>query len=150
MITALNIANNFLELAFKENISISPMKLQKLIYILYKEYLKYTGKTLFSERFEAWQYGPVLPNVYSEFKSYRSNSIKSYSLDADGGITKVSVIPMSDFDYVLNDVWNKYKKFDGIELSNFTHQKDTAWEKSIQKETYFLDDNDIFEEVSYV
>ena len=150
MITALNIANNFLELAFKENITISPMKLQKLVYILYKEYLKLTGKSLFSERFEAWQYGPVLPNIYNEFKSYRGTPIKSYSLDADGGITKVNVIPMSDFDYVLNDVWNKYKKFDGIELSNFTHKKDTAWEKSIKNETYFLDDNDIFEEASYV
>lgn len=44
MITALDVANTFLARAKKEKIDISPMKLQKLIYILYKNYLKETKK----------------------------------------------------------------------------------------------------------
>ena len=36
MITALDVANTFLDRAKKEKIDISPMKLQKLVYILYK------------------------------------------------------------------------------------------------------------------
>ena len=35
MITALDVANTFLERANKEKIDITPMKLQKLIYLLY-------------------------------------------------------------------------------------------------------------------
>lgn len=149
MITALNIANNFLEKAFRENVPITPMKLQKLVYILYKQYLKLTGKSLFSERFEVWQTGPVLPNIYSKFKNYKDNPIKSYSLDSDGGITKVKVIPMSDFDYVLTDVWNNYKKYNGLELTSFTIQDDTAWKKAVEQQTYILEDNDIYNEFDY-
>lgn len=59
MITALDVANTFLDRAKKEKIDISPMKLQKLIYILYKVYLQKNGFKLFEERFEVWQYGPA-------------------------------------------------------------------------------------------
>ena len=59
MITALNIANNFLERAFAENIPISPMKMQKLIYILYKEYLN-----------------PTIYQKYFYLFFYLSNSLK--------------------------------------------------------------------------
>lgn len=149
MITALNIANNFLEKSFQENIPISPMKLQKLVYILYKQYLKLTGKSLFSERFEVWQTGPVLPNIYSKFKNYKDNPIKRYSLDSDEGITKVKVIPVSDFDYVLTDVWNKYKKYNGLELASLTIQDNTAWKKAVEQQKYILDDNDIYNEFNY-
>ena len=33
------VSNNFLELGQRENIDITPMKLQKLIYFLYREFL---------------------------------------------------------------------------------------------------------------
>ncbi|RRD38452.1 DUF4065 domain-containing protein [Leptotrichia sp. OH3620_COT-345] len=150
MITALNIANNFLERAFAENISISPMKMQKLIYILYKEYLRRTGRALFSERFEAWQYGPVLPNVYSEFKGYKSGAIKNFALDADNSITKVKMVPGSDFFNVFNEVWHEYAGYSGVELSRFTHQEHGAWERAINDNTFILKDENIREEESYV
>lgn len=149
MITSTNVANNFLERAFEEKITISPMKIQKLIYILYKEYLKKTGKSLFSERFEAWKYGPVLPNIYSEFKGYGGNPITSYGMDANKRMLKVKLENGTDLYEIFNNVWNTYKKFTGIELSEFTHQENTAWKKSIDKGTNFLDDKDIMEEATY-
>ena len=42
-ITALNVANNILKRAFAEDIDITPMKLQKIIFCTYKEYLKKQG-----------------------------------------------------------------------------------------------------------
>ena len=68
MITALDVANTFLERANKEKIDITPMKLQKLIYLLYKNYLKDTRSKLFWDGFEVWQYGPVIPSVYAAFQ----------------------------------------------------------------------------------
>ena len=35
MVTALNVANNVLERGFSEDIDITPMKLQKLVYSIY-------------------------------------------------------------------------------------------------------------------
>lgn len=150
MITALNIANNFLERAFQEKIPVSPMKLQKLIYILYKEYLKRTGLKLFTENFEVWQYGPVLPNVYSEFKSYRANPIKSYALNADASITKVNIVQGTHFEEIFDRVWNLYKRFSGIALSDFTHREGGAWDKAKNNNNYVLNDRDIFMEEYYV
>nr|DAK45685.1 MAG TPA: hypothetical protein [Caudoviricetes sp.] len=149
MITALNIANNFLERAFQEKIPISPMKLQKLIYILFKEYLKKTGKLLFTERFEAWQYGPVLPSVYSEFKGFKGNPVKNFALNADKSITKVKIGTGSELYNVFYEVWGKYKYKTGFELSDLTHKKEGAWDKAVKNKSYILNDKDIEREPYY-
>lgn len=149
MITALNVANNFLDMAFKDNIEISPMKLQKLLYIFYKEYLKKTGQKIFYDVFEVWRYGPVIPTVYDTFKKYGSNSIKQYCLNNDNTYTTVKLVEGSAFYNTLNEVWKLHGKRDGIYLSMLTHQKDTAWSKARERGEYFLNDNEICEEASY-
>lgn len=150
MITSTNVANNFLERGFQEKINISPMKMQKLIYILYKEYLKRTGLKLFTENFEVWKYGPVLPSVYNEFKSYRANPIKNYALNADSSISKVNLVQGTYFEEIFNRVWNLYKNFSGMELSDFTHREGSAWNKAKDNNSYVLNDKDIFMEEYYV
>ena len=78
------VCNNILTRAFQENIPVSPMKLQKLMYFVSCEYVKATGKDLLSENFGVWQYGPVLPSLYDEFKSFHDQPITKYATDADG------------------------------------------------------------------
>ena len=78
MITALDVSNNILKRGFDDDIDITPMKLQKMLYFVYRKYLQETGKSLFNERFETWKYGPVLSSVYYGFKKYGSNSIRDY------------------------------------------------------------------------
>ena len=69
MVPALVLANNFIVEAQNGNIkNLTPMKLQKLMYFTYGRYAAQTGRQLFSENFQAWQYGPVLSSVYQEFK----------------------------------------------------------------------------------
>lgn len=53
MISALHVGNTILKRGQAEDIEITPMKLQRLLYIVYKEYYKRTNKALFAERFEA-------------------------------------------------------------------------------------------------
>ena len=86
MITSVNVANNFIRKAESENIPITPLKLQKLVYFIYKEYLQDTGTELFSERFETWKYGPVLPNLYSEFRVFGNKPITEYERDSKNNI----------------------------------------------------------------
>jgi uncharacterized phage-associated protein len=47
---------------------ISAMKLQKLVYYAQAWSLVWDEKPLFSERIEAWAYGPVIPELYREHK----------------------------------------------------------------------------------
>ena len=153
MIIALYVANTILDKAFNENIQITPMKLQKLIYILYKEYIQKTGKSLFSENFQAWKYGPVLESVYDQFKDYGSNGIEDYYCTFKDGkkiYTVVNEDSSEEFRNILASVWKKYKNFDAITLSNFTHQENSAWDKALSDKSYILKDENIIKEKNYL
>ena len=89
MVTALNVANNILKRGFTENIDISPMKLQKLVYLVYKKYYHDTGMLLFGDAFEVWKYGPVVRSIYDEFKDFGGNAIRRYRKESNGKILAV-------------------------------------------------------------
>lgn len=150
MVTALTVGNSILEKAQEEHQDITPMKLQKLIYCLYKEYYKTTGRALFDERFEAWKYGPVLRSVYDAFKKYGANSIKEFAEEPDGSVYVVNQASSSKFKNSFDKIWEKYSDYDGIVLSSFTHKANTAWRKAIDKNAVYLSDEDIASEEDYV
>lgn len=135
--------NTILYKAFNEKISVTPMKLQKLLYFSHREYLKKTEHPLFSERFEPWPYGPVLPSVYEEFKSFRSDPITMFAKNADGSVSLLSEQGVPEACQAINTVWQKYKFWSGIELSKLTHQDGSAWRKAKDSRSPFLEEKDI-------
>lgn len=150
MISALNVGNNILQRGFSEDIDITPMKLQKLIYLVYKRYYKKNSKALFSEPFEVWKYGPVVRSVYDEFKYFGANSIKKYAMEPNGSVLIVNEEMFESFKNALDYVWDKYKYYDGIPLSEMTHRKNTAWWKAAKREDAYLNDQDIYEEEDFL
>jgi uncharacterized phage-associated protein len=56
------IANSILDECEKRGIRLTPMKLQKLLYLAHGYYVAITGQPLIDEDFEAWKYGPVAPS----------------------------------------------------------------------------------------
>lgn len=146
MITALNVANNILLRGFNENIDISPMKLQKLIYFVYQAYLKETNSPLFNERFEVWKYGPVVRTVYDEFKSYHSNGIREFYKECDNSVIIGNEEASAVFKRAIDQVWNKYKYTDGIALSEITHKQNSAWWNALNQNKRLLEDTDILQE----
>ena len=149
MINPLYVANTILQRATEENIDISPMKLQKLIYIFYKENLQMNNEKLFNEKFEVWKYGPVLSSVYEYFKCFGSKPITKYYMDTDNTFTTLDLSRSKNVNEAFEKMWNIYKNFDGIFLSMLTHLNGTAWEKSKNQHSYFLEDKDIKEEFDY-
>ena len=95
------VCNNILSRGFAEKRDISPMKLQKLMYFVACEYQKDAHTVLFSEPFEVWRYGPVIRSVYDDFKAYGKNAI--------------------------NRIWNAFKDWEAIPLSNITHEDKSGW-----------------------
>ena len=77
MVTALNIANAILYKGFNESVDITPMKLQRLLYLTYKEFYKRTNTLLFDEKFEVWKYGPVVRSVNTALRSMEVISLKT-------------------------------------------------------------------------
>ena len=136
------ISNNLLHLSFNENISITPMKLQRLLYLIYRDYLIETNQPLFSERFEAWKYGPALSSIHDNFHQYYDNPITHYYKSCDKIIYQISEKTNPIFSKVLYSIWNTYKFHDGIALSKLTQRQGTAWYKAwISYKTFLEDDN---------
>lgn len=98
--------------------SISPMKLQKLCYYAQGFHMAYNGTTLFDEDFEAWQHGPVIRELYNEYRAYGWKPI-------DKEITEGFDIE-SEEDNFLNEIVNSFGSYEGSTLSLMTHEE-TPW-----------------------
>jgi len=100
--------------------SISPMKLQKLCYYAQGFYIALNNKKeLFPNDFQAWQHGPVIKELYNEYKSFKWKPI-----DTDISLEKYE--NNLDEDNFLHDIISYFGSYDGATLSAMTH-KETPW-----------------------
>lgn len=80
MYNVLDIARFVINYCNDKGYSISNLRLQKLLYFIQAYYLGVKNKAaLFGEDFEAWDFGPVIPCVYHEYKSFGGNDIPKIS-----------------------------------------------------------------------
>lgn len=131
------IANAFLDFAEADGVRLSPLKLQKLVYIAHGWHLAINDAPLVDDEFpEAWQYGPVYPSLYHEFKEFGRGSITSratdFQRDGSGPLDFQVVVPSVDpsddnTNEFLKTVWSKYGGFSGFALSEATHKDGTPW-----------------------
>ena len=132
--TASHVANYFLRQSRKERRNLSHLKLQKLVYIAYGWCWEILGRPLFRDRIEAWRYGPVVPDLYHEFKHCGGQPIRQWSAHYDFESREFiirEVQPDGRVAGVLHKVWEAYKPFSAEQLRNMTHSPGTPW-----KETY--------------
>ncbi|WP_134679568.1 Panacea domain-containing protein [Paracoccus ravus] len=124
MYDAITIADDILKLAKAKGKTLTPMQLMKLTYIAHGWALAILKRDLFRNRIEAWQYGPVIPDLYHATKSYGGKSIP---FSAVGDPDTPSTDPETRS--FLQDVFEKYGHMDGITLSYLTHQSGTPWDQ---------------------
>ena len=75
MVPATRVANVLLALAHEHGDVVTNLKLQKLLYYAQAWYLVNFGKRLFKDPIQAWDLGPVVPDVYHAWKKYQSAPI---------------------------------------------------------------------------
>ena len=128
MATALDVAKYFLYLAKndEDKETVSPLKLIKLSYFAYAWNLYHTGNGLFEEEIQAWQHGPVIPEIYHEYKHYKSRNINLDSFDFSDIENKLC----QEDKMMITNVWNSYKRYSGEVMSDATHQDNTPWHKA--------------------
>jgi len=143
MYNPIYVSNNFLIRSFKQRTPITSMKIQKMLYFLYKDYLQEIGVSLFSERFSTWKYGPVLESVYYTYKEYGGNSITNY-----GGNPVYCLKEDSDpvLKHYIEKTWSNSRPYNGIYLSQLTHKTESAWYKAWVNNYPFLLDEDIIKD----
>lgn len=77
MYSAIDIAKYIIWYCKRKGYFISNLKLQKILYFVQAAFLVSEGKPCFEEAIEAWDFGPVVPSVYHEFKIFGSADIPS-------------------------------------------------------------------------
>ncbi len=117
MVDILDAARYLVFLSYgRKSYSLTPLKLQKLLYLAQGWSYVWDGRAAFADEFEAWQYGPVNERVYEAFKKYGRSEIPDYE-----GIPEVEDCDVQD---TLDAIWNEYGKKTAYNLVELTHQQD--------------------------
>lgn len=95
--------------------TISNLKLQKMLYYMQGFHLAFFGTPLFEEEIKAWQYGPVVPSVYEEYKRYESKAIDL----PEGPVIELT----EDEEAVFDNVYDEYNQFSAVALMKMTHDE---------------------------
>lgn len=111
---------------FDGNNDLTNLKLQKILYFAQANYIKeHDGKKLFDNDIEAWQFGPVVKDVYEWLKGCGAFAITEMDVelfDTDG-------IP-EDTRKFLDKIWDKYNELSAWGLVKKTHKPGSAWSKT--------------------
>ena len=144
--SAAAVANAFLDIQATDTSQyphIDQMKLQKLVYYSHAWYMAYNdGSPLFEENVYAWPWGPVIPPIYGEFRSFGRDAIDGHRAtllvrSGPGPLDFHIQTPPPPAPLVqgfLRRVWDSHKGFTGVQLSNATHAPGEPW--AIVKQQY--------------
>lgn len=110
------VANWFIQQANMENIPVTQLQLQKLLYLAESAYGSTTGSRLFDKDFQAWKYGPVNVDLYRSVKKYGNQPI---SQTIAGSYSESLPEEITDF---LETIWEYFKVYSGTELVSLTHE----------------------------
>lgn len=124
---AKDIAAYIINYSIKNRNYVSNLKLQKLLYYVQAYFAIQRNKPCFNEDFEHWRHGPVIPEIYSEYKAYFNEDITDYQEHEN----------ISSRDKILiNKVIESYSDYNAWDMVRKTH-KESPWINT--------DDNDIIE-----
>jgi len=127
MSSALNIAKYLLTLVKQdEGDTLSNLKLQKLLYYIQGYYIAFFDKPIFDDEIEAWDLGPVVSDVYSNFKEFGNKCISTDNLKFD-----ISMLTEEDRNFV-NKIFSIYNDYSASSLVDMTHQED-PWKNVYKK-----------------
>ena len=115
------------------NWNLTNLQIQKMLYIIHMIFLgKHNGISLIQENFEAWDYGPVIPNLYQKLRSFGSDKVEDVFREKT----------LND----VNDARNNFLKNGAQELSgqrvgflvSYTHRENGAWGKYYSPHTKLI------------
>lgn len=97
---------------------ISNLQLQKILYCIQRDFLK-NDMLAFDDDFEAWQFGPVIPEVYYLFCGFGAIRIRmKYDLDIG-----------SDYAALINPIIERKRLLNPWDWSEDINATGKAWDK---------------------
>lgn len=101
---------------------VSPLKLQKLLYLAQANFLATTGHRLFNESIRAYEHGPVVYRVYTKYRGIDTALVHNK-------IEIQSPVLPTVIDDFLAKIWERWSPYSAWELRNLTHRQ-APWRKN--------------------
>ena len=111
---------------------VTPLKLQKLLYLAQANYLASTDSRMFDEPVEAFDHGPV---VYNTYRRYGGAQIIATREDCMANVGHADDTLPEDVQLFLDEVWTRYKDLSASQLRYLTHQQ-APWKDHYSKGAY--------------
>jgi len=126
------IGNAVLDVTDREGIKISNLALNKIIYFAHAWFLALYSRPLLDSPFEAWQFGPVHPQVYRQMRRYKDGPVtgRLTRIDLDTG-RDVAVEPRLTVEQ--SEHVERMSRFYGVRSASWlvaaTHEPGTPWDQ---------------------
>lgn len=123
MYDANEISKYIVKYSEKKDYGISNLKLQKVLYYVQIYFLVKTETPCFMNKIEAWNFGPVIPDVYRKYKQFGSADIPAIG----GEIAEFDESIIADSDKEMIDaVVDEFKDFSATDLT-WLSQHQVPW-----------------------
>lgn len=131
MYDALSVAHYIIDYCNEHGRGISNLKLQKLMYFVQAEFLVSTPKNTpcFKDRIEAWDFGPVVPNVYHQYKLFGSAIIPAKMNDVL--VPYYENIAFED-QLLIDSIVDDASKYTASQLVQITHNQ-APWKNAYRR-----------------
>lgn len=112
------------KLAESSDWSLTNLELQKIVYLAHMFYMgRHDGEPLVHGNFEAWDYGPVHPDLYHRAKIFGSEKVKGFIFRGIGD-------PSGPECEILEEAYRDLGHVRAGRLVSATHRKGGAWENN--------------------
>lgn len=124
----------------EKDYGISNLKLQKILYLIQAYSLIQTKKPCFSEDIEAWDFGPVIPEVYRKYKQFGSTDIQVRCRNLE----EIQKGFEKEDRKRIEAVIDKFADFSAADLTILT-QNQTPWNEAFSRKEKAIRCEDILE-----
>lgn len=128
----LDVARYVINYSNEKGYGCSNLKLQKLLYLTQAYFLISTNGPLFLNEIQAWDFGPVIPDAYHEFKRFGAGDIPFVTRYFEMPDGTLSTLCECQYDpelidkktkRLINDVVDNFKDYTSTALVTLTHNQ---------------------------
>lgn len=137
----LDVCRHVINYSNEKDYGISNLKLQKILYFIQAFFLISTSEPCFKERIEAWDFGPVVPEAYREYKQFGSCDIPFISHVIDFNYEDMWNSQIYEYkDNIISDenkiridaVVDNFADYSATDLVTITHRQ-APWKNAYQR-----------------
>ena len=126
------VANFVLDFCERRGQALTNLSLQKIVYFCHVWSLIDLKRPLIRHKFEAWEFGPVLPYLYREFRSYDRAAIVGRAREINPTDGKYRIVQYSfdaETESLVREIAGFYSRMRAGDLVELSHAEGGPWHR---------------------